>query len=116
MSDFERDRDRNRGPQRLGELLPLAARRLGLDDELALAQAMAAWDQVVAERVAAAVGACRLVSIDREVAVIEADAPIVAQELRLRSVELLEALRAALGQTAGLPRPIREVRVAIRHV
>lgn len=108
------DERRHRGPERLGDLLPEAARQLGLEAELATAQAMAAWDEIVAARAPAAVGACRLRSLDRGVALIVADEAIVGQELRLRSPELLTALRAALRGTAALP--IRELRVAVRHV
>ena len=66
---------------RIGDLLPDAARGLGLEDELRLARAIATFEQVVAERVPAAAGACRVVRIDGFAAVVEADAPIVAQEL-----------------------------------
>jgi hypothetical protein len=96
--------------QRLGELLPGAARGLGLDEELELATAMNAWQRVLAERVPAAVGACRLVGLSQGVATVEADEQIVAQEVRLRAAELLAALRAA-GST-----PLRQLRVVMRHV
>jgi predicted nucleic acid-binding Zn ribbon protein len=103
--------------ERLGALLPAAARRLGLDEELDLARAMAAWDELVAERAPEVAGASRLVSLDRGVALVEADAPIVAQEIRLRSVELLDGLRTTLERRHGRPgHGIRELRVAIRHV
>jgi predicted nucleic acid-binding Zn ribbon protein len=96
--------------QRLGELLPEAARELGLDDELELATAMSAWQGVVADRVPAAAGACRLVGLAQGVATVEADEPIVAQEIRLRTAEFLAALRAAVST------PIRQLRVVMRHV
>jgi predicted nucleic acid-binding Zn ribbon protein len=83
--------------ERIGELIPEAARRLGLEDELRLARAGATWDALVAERVPPAVGACRLVKAQGGVLVVEADVPIVGQELRLRSAELLAAFRAAPG-------------------
>ena len=54
-------RSRRRPMERIGELIPEAARRLGLADELRLARAGATWDALVAERVPPAVGACRLV-------------------------------------------------------
>lgn len=96
--------------ERLGELLPKAARELGLDDELELAAAMAAWQRLVADRVPAAAGSCRLVGLIQGAATVEADAPIVAQEIRLRTPELLAALRAAVST------PIRQLRVTLRHV
>ncbi len=86
-----------RRPTRLGDLLPEAARRLGLEDQLRLARAIATWDALVAERVPPAVGACRLVGLERDTLVVEADEPIVAAELRLRAIELLAAFASAPG-------------------
>ncbi len=96
--------------QRVGDLIPDAARRLGLDQELRLARAIATWGAIVAERVPAAAGATRLLRIDGFALVVEADAPIVGQELRLRSTELLAAFRAAPG---GMP--AGELRIGIRR-
>ena len=83
--------------ERIGDLIPEAARRLGLDEELRSARAMTTFDALVAERVPAASGACRLIRVDGFTLVVEADAPIVAQELRLRARELLAAFGAAPG-------------------
>ena len=44
-------RSRRRPMERIGELIPEAARRLGLEDELRLARAGATWDALVTERV-----------------------------------------------------------------
>ena len=88
---------RRRKPDRVGDLLPDAARALGLEDELRLARAISTWDALVAERVPPAVGACRLVALERDAIVVEADEPIVAAELRMRALELLGALGAAPG-------------------
>ena len=79
---------RRRPMTRIGDLLPDAARGLGLEDELRLSRAMATFERLVAERVPAASGACRVVRIEGFAVVVEADAPIVAQELRLRAPEL----------------------------
>ena len=98
------------GRERLGDLLPDAARQLGLEDELELAVAMTAWQKIVAERIPAAVGACRLASLSQGVVTIQVDEPIVAQELRLRAPELVAALRSAVSS------PIRQLRVTTRHV
>lgn len=97
MSDGAAGRGRRRPMERIGDLLPDAARRLGLDDELRLARAAARWSAVVAERVPAAAGACRLVRVAGGEAHVEATHPIVAQELRLRERELVDALAAAPG-------------------
>jgi predicted nucleic acid-binding Zn ribbon protein len=88
---------RRRRPQRLGDLLPDAARQLGLEEELRLARATATWDALVAERVPPAVGACRLVRLEPDAIVVAADEAIVAAELRMRAVELLAAFGAAPG-------------------
>lgn len=86
---------RRRPMVRIGELLPDAARGLGLEDELRLSRAMATFEQLVAERIPAAAGACRVVRIDGWTILVEADAPIVAQELRFRGPEILAAFAAS---------------------
>lgn len=88
---------RRRRPDRIGDLLPDAARQLGLEDELRFARAMATWDAIVAERVPPAVGACRLERLERDAIVVQADEPIVAAELRMRAIELLAAFSSAPG-------------------
>lgn len=95
---------------RLGDLIPDAARALGLDDELRLSRAMATFESIVAERVPAAAGSCRVARIEGFAVDVEADAPIVAQELRLRASELLAAFAASPG---GLG--VREMRVHVRR-
>ena len=95
---------------RIGDLLPDAARGLGLEDELRLSRAMATFEAIVAERVPAAAGACRVIRLDGFSLVVEADAPIVAQELRLRSTELLEAFAAS---PAGVG--ARDLRINVRR-
>jgi predicted nucleic acid-binding Zn ribbon protein len=96
--------------ERLGDLLPGTARRLGLEEELDLAAAMRAWDLIVSEHVPEASGSCRLTAFSQGVATVQADQPIVAQELRLRGTELTAALRSAVRS------PVRELRVVVRHV
>src|SRR3954470_24138087 len=95
---------------RLGDLIPDAARALGLQDELRLSRAMATFEAIVAERVPAAAGSCRVIRLDGFALVVEADAPIVAQELRLRSGELLGAFAAS---PAGIG--ARDLRVHVRR-
>ncbi len=95
---------------RLGDLIPDAARALGLEEELRLSKAMATFESIVAERVPAAAGACRVIRIEGFAVDVEADAPIVGQELRLRSSELLAAFAASPG---GLG--VRELRVHVRR-
>ena len=100
---------RRRPMTRIGDLLPDAARGLGLEDELRLSRAMATFEAIVAERVPAAAGSCRVLRIDGFDLVVEADAPIVAQELRIRSDELMRAFAAS---PAGVG--ARDLRVHVR--
>jgi hypothetical protein len=93
-------------PERIGDLLPEAARELGLEDELRLARAITTWAVIVAERVPPAVGACRLVRLEDDAVVVEVDEPIVGSELRLRGPELLAAFARAPGG-----RPARHLRL-----
>ena len=95
---------------RIGDLLPDAARGLGLEDELRLSRAMATFEAIVAERVPAAAGGCRVLRLDGFDLVVEADAPIVAQELRLRASELLAAFAASPAGTGA-----RELRIHVRR-
>jgi Dna[CI] antecedent DciA-like protein len=96
--------------QRIGELIPEAARHMGLENELRLARAITTFGAIVAERAPAASGACRLIRLDGFALLVEADAPIVAQELRLRTPELLDALAAAPGGLRA-----HELRVRVRR-
>jgi predicted nucleic acid-binding Zn ribbon protein len=95
--------------ERVGDLLPEMARHLGLDAELRLVRARQTWDAIISERVPPAAGACHLVALQPGVIVVDVDAPIVAQELRLRSTELLAAFAAAPG---GLRAD--EIRIRVR--
>lgn len=95
---------------RLGDLIPDAARALGLEDELRRSKAMATFEAIVAERLPAVVGACRVTHLEGFALDVEADAPIVAQELRLHQAELLGAFAASPG---GLG--VRQLRVHVRR-
>ncbi len=101
---------RKRPMRRIGELIPDAARALGLEEELRLARAIATFEAVVAERVPAAAGSCRVMRLEGFAIDVEADAPIVAQEIRLRSSELLTAFAATPGGIG-----VRELRVHVRR-
>jgi hypothetical protein len=101
---------RRRPMVRIGDLMPATARALGLEDELRLSRAIATFEAIVAERVPAAAGSCRVIQLEGFALDVEADAPIVAQELRLRSPELLTAFSAAPGGVG-----VRELRVRVRR-
>ncbi len=95
---------------RIGDLMPATARALGLEDELRLSRAIATFEAIVAERVPAAAGACRVIRLEGFALDVEGDAPIVGQELRLRASELLGAFANAPGGVG-----VRELRVRVRR-
>jgi len=95
---------------RIGELMPTAAARLGLEEELRRARFLATFDAIVAELAPAAHGACRAIRVDGGVLLVEADAPIVGQEVMMHADELTAAFRTAPGGA-----PVRQVRVTIRR-
>jgi hypothetical protein len=83
--------------RRVGDLLPEAARALGLEEELRLARAASAFAAALAERAPALAGSARLVRVSGDAVIVEVDHPLVGQEIHLRSTELLDALAAAPG-------------------
>ena len=108
MSD---DAPRRRRPmQRIGDLMPAAAAGLGLQEELRKSRFVATFDAIVAELTPAAHGACRALRVEGDTLILEADAPIVGQELVLHGSELAQAFARAPGGA-----PVRQVRVAIRR-
>jgi len=109
--DETEDAPRRRRPMtRLGDLMPRAAAALGLEDELRRARFLATFDAIVAELVPAAHGACRALRVEGETLVVEADAPIVGQELVLNGDALAQAFRRAPGGAL-----VRQVRVTVRR-
>ena len=105
------ERPRRRRPMsRIGDLMPQAAAHLGLQEELRKGRLVATFDALVAELAPAAHGACRAIKVDGETLVVEADAPIVGQEVLLHGDELTAAFRRAPGGA-----DVRQVRVTIRR-
>ena len=79
----------------MGDLLPEAARALGLEEQLRWARAVAAWDRLVQVHAPAAAGGSRPVRLERDgTLVVEASAPIVGQELLVCADGLLAAYAA----------------------
>ena len=102
--------DRRRPPKRVGEVLPDVAASLGIEGELRFARQVAAWQRIVAERVPAAAGSSSLLALQPPALVVSAASPIVAQEIRLRQMDLLDAFsRAPEGQK------LIELRVVVRR-
>ncbi|HUP82983.1 MAG TPA: DciA family protein [Candidatus Limnocylindria bacterium] len=81
--------------KRIGDLLPDVAKELGIGDELRIARQMATWERLVSERVPAATGKSRLLSIQPPALVVSAADPRIGLELNLRQVELLDAFAQA---------------------
>ncbi len=100
---------RRRPMRRLGDVLPEVAGSLGIGDELRRARQISAWQRLIAERLPPAAGQTELLDVQPPVLVVSAGSPIVAQELRLRSSQLLEAF-------ADVPDGARlvELRVVLR--
>ncbi len=102
---------RRRPIRRVGDLLPDAARELGLEEQLRWARATTAWERVVGALAPGAAGGSRPARLERDgTLVIEAAAPIVGQELQIRAEELLEAFIAEPGGLRA-----RRLRVVIAH-
>jgi len=96
---FDDPRVSHRRPvSRVGDLLPGAARELGLEEQLRWVRAATAWDAIVTRLVPPAGGGSRPVRVEGDgTLVVEATTPIVGQELRIRADELLEAFAVAPG-------------------
>lgn len=88
-------RQRKGRPEQLGSLLPDAARALGFEEALHLSRRAALFDDLIAAIAPHLSGRCRLVSIDRSQAVVEALDGAAAQEVHLRSVEIANAFSGA---------------------
>jgi hypothetical protein len=97
--------------RRVADVLPSVAAQLGLDAQLREAQAIASWERLVEEHVPAAAGATWLLEIRPPQLVVSAEDAITAQELRLRSEQLLAAFATAPGGSRLL-----ELRVTVRPV
>lgn len=109
---FDDPRVPSRRPvRRVGDLLPDAARQLGLEEQLRWALATSAWERVVEACVPGAAGGSRPLRLEGEgTLVVEAAAPIIGQELRIRADELLAAYAVAPG---GIP--AERLRVVVAH-
>lgn len=101
--------ERRRPMRRLADLLPDLAGSLGLEEELRLSRAMASWQRLLAELVPAASGSSSLLAVRPPALIVSADSPIVAQELHLRSEELLTSFACAPGGSRLL-----ELRISLR--
>lgn len=83
--------------RRLSDVLPTVASELGLEAQLQQGRAIASWERLVEEHVPPAAGASRLLEVRPPALIVSADDAYVAQELVLRSEELLAAFAMAPG-------------------
>jgi hypothetical protein len=97
VTDRHNPHGRRREMRRVADVLPGIAVQLGLDAELRLAQQMSSWERLVTELVPAAAGASRLLEVQPPRLIVSAADPSTAQELRLRSEQLLTAFASAPG-------------------
>lgn len=81
-----------------GDILRRNAKTLGLEPAIRLVEAREAWESIVGPALG---GASRVISFRREVLMVSAGHPLVAQEIRLRRREILAALERRLGQAAA---------------
>ena len=102
--------DRRRPMRRLSDLLPEAAAALGIEEDLQRARVAAAWQRTVAERVPGASGSSHVLGLEAGGLVVAASDAALAQELRLRAPELLEALVRAPGVGN-----LRGIRIVVRR-
>src|SRR3954469_7905448 len=95
--------------KRVGDMLPKVAADIGIENELRLARQMSAWERLVEEHLPAARGASKLLSLQPPALVVSASDNVVAQELRLRQAQLLDAFER-------MPDGVRliELRVVVR--
>jgi hypothetical protein len=84
-------RQRTTKPEQVGQLLPEAARALGLEGELRLARRSTAFNALLATLAPTLKGHCVLVSIERGEMIIDAETSAAAQELHLRGREITKA-------------------------
>lgn len=77
----------------IGEAVRAALRALGIARGVARAAAVSAWSAAASDAVGdEAAGRTRALRVDGDAIVVAVSSPVVAQELRLRSGELVEAL------------------------
>jgi predicted nucleic acid-binding Zn ribbon protein len=98
-----------RRPTRVGDVLPTVAGELGIEAELRRARQMATWQRLVAELVPGSGTVTSLLDVQPGTLVVSASSPSVAQELRLRQHELLDAFARAPDGVKRL-----ELRVVVR--
>jgi hypothetical protein len=101
---------RRRRPSRVGDVLPTVAAALGFEPQLRFGRQLATWQRLAEELVPAARDSTRLLAVKPPELVVSAASQLVAQELRLRQVDLLDAFaRSPDGQR------LLELRIVVRH-
>jgi hypothetical protein len=78
-------------PQRIGSLIPEAARALGFEAELELSKLATTFTRVLQATAPHLAQKCRLIGSERGRLIVEADDRSAAQELHLRGAEIASA-------------------------
>ena len=100
-------RERKGRPQKLGALIPEAARALGFEEELERSRRARVFQEILIEIAPHLVPHCRLVGGENGRMVVEVDDRATAQELHLRSAEIT-------GAYSSHPRGARAVGLTVR--
>ncbi len=86
----------------IGEILPRVLRRMGVQRQVRLARAQAAFSEACGEYLRAHV---RVVAVEGSALVVACAHPAIAHQLQMEAVPLLEAVNRAAG-----PPPLRRMR------
>lgn len=97
--------------RRVSDLLPDVAERLGIRPELQAASRNHSWERLVARLVPPATGMCRITELRPPTLTVAVPDAATAQELRLRSSQLLDAFAEMPGGER-----ITNLRVVVRQM
>lgn len=110
------ERPRKGRPQQIGSLIPEAARTLGFEAELALAQQATLLTNVLNEVAPHLAKRCRMVGSERGRLIVEADDRAAAQELHLRGTEVASAYTQRGGELRALGLSVRLVNLGSERI
>ena len=109
------EKPRKGRPQQIGSLIPEAARALGFEAELALAQQATLLTSVLNEIAPHLSKRCRMVGSERGRLIIEANDRAAAQELHLRGTEVAHVYTQRGGDLRALGISVRLTNLSAEH-
>ena len=109
------EKPRKGRPQQISSLIPEAARALGFEAELALAQQAALLTSVLNEIAPHLAKRCRMVGSERGRLIVEADDRAAAQELHLRGTEVARVYTQHGGDLRALGISVRLTNLSSEH-